>query len=174
MTRQDGRANKPRRRKGCHGWSKRPEREELWDVKAILDEDPVRREYLIDWDGIDRVTKRPYPPSWIPYSNLSHGGEARLAWETRKALLDEWQDVPIPTLSKRVAAAAARAAAETMKSTSPQVQPVVIDQDGGSTDSEGLPFFGLSCDILILDLQTRVRAAVIVLHLCNLGYMAGR
>jgi hypothetical protein len=137
MIRKDGRVVNYRPPKGSHGWSKLRRRQEQWAVKAIIDEDPAGRRYLVDWEGIDPDTGRPWLPTWEPYSYLYHAKETRLAWDTRKALLDEWQDMPSPAPSRQAAAAAVRAAAEALENIGPQAKPMVIDEDDEHTDSDG-------------------------------------
>jgi hypothetical protein len=47
--------------------------DELYSVRQILDEktEDGRLFYLIDWEGIDPKTGRPYPPSWVFHNPLT-------------------------------------------------------------------------------------------------------
>ncbi|KAI0124143.1 hypothetical protein BJ170DRAFT_598466 [Xylariales sp. AK1849] len=49
------------------------EEDEYFSVKKILDETvrQGRTEYLLDWEGVDRSTGRPFKPTWEPARNVT-------------------------------------------------------------------------------------------------------
>ena len=51
---------------------------EYWSVSEILKESTSK--YLVEWDGIDADTGKPWRPSWIPKSDCTD------------ALVREWED----------------------------------------------------------------------------------
>ncbi|KAL1650334.1 hypothetical protein SLS58_001151 [Diplodia intermedia] len=80
--------------KGAHSISKAPQpkrsktdakRNPLFDAKRILDEN--RTEYLIEWDGVDPKTKKPWVPTWHPKSCANRALTAE--WKEAKAS-QEW------------------------------------------------------------------------------------
>lgn len=63
------------------------EEEEAWPVKGIVAENPVKRLYKIEWDGIDPETKRPWDATWEPFDCVS--SQLRAEWDERKAARQE-------------------------------------------------------------------------------------
>jgi hypothetical protein len=91
-----------KRPKGTHQWTKKVT---YWSVKEILDENEAERTYLVDWEGIDPETNRPWDPTWEPYWCLRGSAKDAIeAWENKKMtqIFEGTREVPEPVFSTQL------------------------------------------------------------------------
>lgn len=56
--------------------------EDAWPVKGIVAENPSKKMFKIEWDGLDLATGEPWEPTWEPYECVS--SSLRGEWEAKK------------------------------------------------------------------------------------------
>ncbi|KAK8187260.1 hypothetical protein IWZ00DRAFT_574966 [Phyllosticta capitalensis] len=73
---------RPKRRGRPPKQKSAPVTDDFFPAKSILAEDPQSKKYLVEWEGLDPKTRKPFDPTWEPYDFCTE--ELVIEWKQKQ------------------------------------------------------------------------------------------